>query len=117
MAIWIIGGLFVPLLPIMAYEGSGIEQPQTVEEAKGFGLEILKGLPGAVKELWQEEVVPLWQKMWDWFKEQLTKLWNWFLGLLGREVERIKPEIEEKIEEKVEETKQTLWQRFKGLFK
>lgn len=113
-----IGALILPV-GILAQT----EPPHTLEEAKDSGLEILRGLPGAVKKVWQEEAVPLWQKMWNWVKSLLEKiwnwflgilknLWNWFLGLLGREVERVKPEIEEK----VEETKQGLWQRFKGLF-
>ena len=113
IAIWLMVGLFLPILPVAALAETGLEPPETIEEAKTFGLGILRSLPEAVKKIWQEQVLPLWQRMWQWFKEQLRKLWHWFLGLLGREVERVKPEIEEK----VEQTKQSLWQRFKNLFK
>lgn len=92
-----IGGMVLPF-GVLAQ----VEPPETPEEAGNFIMEILRKLPREIKRIWQEEVVPLWQKM-----------WNWFLGLLGREVERVKPEIEEK----VEETKQSLWQRFRALFR
>ena len=113
IAIMLLTGLFLPVLPCLVQGDSGLEQPKTIEEAKGLGFKILQGLPGAVKRVWQEEVLPVWQKMWEWFKKQFKKIWHWFLGLLGKEVERVRPEIEEK----VEETKQSLWQRFKGLFR
>jgi len=109
-------------LPIMA-QGE-MEPPENLEEAKGFGLEIIGQLPGAVKKIWREEVLPLWQKMWDWLKGQLQKLWDWLkaqlqklwnciLGLLGREVEKVKSEAKEK----QEEIQKSLWQKFKDLFK
>jgi len=94
-----------------------VEPPQTLEEAKEFGWEILRNLPEQAKRVWQQEALPLWQKMWDWAKPHLEKFWNWLLGLLGREVEKIRPEIEERIEQKKEEVKGTLWERFKDFFR
>lgn len=77
-------GLFLPLTA----QGEA-NPPKNPEEAKGFGLEILKQLPEAVKEVWQERVLPLWQKMWEWSKTQLKKLWDWFMELLNKEVKKI----------------------------
>ena len=118
VVISLMAGLFLPLMV------QGGEPPQNLEEAKGFSLAIIKDLPGAIKRVWQEEVLPLWKKMWDWvkaqlqkvwgwFKAQLQKLWNWVLRLLGREVERVKSSAKEK----QEEIQKSLWQKFKDLFK
>ena len=117
--ICLITGLFLPLM----VQGE-VEPPKNLEEAKGFSLDIIKKLPEAMKRVWREEVLPIWQKIWQWlkiqlqklwgwFKIQLQKLWNWILGLLGREVEKVKSEAKEK----QEEIQKSLWQKFKDLFK
>ena len=96
IVICLITGLFLPLIAL-----GELEQSQNLEEAKGFGLTILKKLPEAVKRVWQEKVLPLWQKMWEWlktqlqrvwnwFKLQLKKIWNWIIELLDEGVEKLK---------------------------
>jgi len=95
IAIYAAAFLFLSAVPGFAYGGSAIESPQSLEGVKEFCLDIIRQLPQALKQVWQELVLPIWQKMWDWFKDQFIKLWNWFLGILGREVEKILPEAEE----------------------
>jgi len=108
----IITGLLSPII-ILAQ----VEPPQTLEEARQFGWEILRNLPQEAKRVWQQEALPLWQEMWNYGKPYLEKSWNWLLGLLGKEVEKIRPEIEKRIEQKKEEAKGNLWERFKDFFR
>ncbi|MBU4299232.1 hypothetical protein KJ636_04270 [Patescibacteria group bacterium] len=49
-----------------------LKAPDTLEEAGELGKKTLEvaqtKLPGALKNVWQEDVIPVWQKMDDWFK-------------------------------------------------
>lgn len=125
-----------------------ISQPGTVEEAKSFVIEgfgiIKEKMPNAVKTVWQEQVLPVWQKMWNLFKNfwnnhiksSFSKFWYSFLKpkiqffiqkinqILGREIEEKKPIIEEefqkekeKIKEEIPTVGKSLWQRLKDLIK
>ena len=125
-----------------------IEPPETIGETKELiekgGQKIVEETPGIIKEIWRDEVLPIWGKMWDWFKglwqsriqPLFSNLWYSTLkpqiqsliqkakGLIGREIEERTPEIKEEFEkekeemiEQVPEVSQSLWQRFKELFK
>src|SRR3989344_2644725 len=58
--------LFLPSLSFAQGE-FGAAMPRTIGEAKDFVLGVLSKLPEAVKNVWQEEALPIWQKMWEWF--------------------------------------------------
>lgn len=111
----IIFGLVLPSLCL----AQGTEQPKTMEEAKGLGIEILTALPGAVKKVWREEALPFLLKMWNWAKNiwdtylgyKVENLWQKFLNLLGKE----SPDIKKEFQKEKEEMQKDLWQRFKDL--
>lgn len=112
------------VLPGFCLAQEDYQFPQTLEEAKSLGLRILEKLPEAIKRTWQEEVLPLWQRMWDWAWSRIEPWWHKFLDLLGKEVEKRKPIIEEELRREKEELKEelprvgeSLWERFKELLK
>lgn len=112
-----------------------IQAPETVQEAQQFGIQILQGIPGAVKEVWDTQVMPLWTKMWHWVKNLwdstiysfVRGIWDRVLSFFGQEIEKRKPLIEEEfqkekqelqqeIEESIPQAGKTLWERLKGFF-
>ena len=120
-----ISSLILPGFSFAAYEGSGVSAPQNIEEAKNLGIEILSKLPEAVKNVWQKEALPFWQKMWQWF----LGFWNnvawpiidpWrqkLIDLLSKEVEKRRPAIEEEIKETAPVIGNSLWEKFKDLLR
>ena len=114
-------------------EAAPIQAPETIEEAQEFGLQILQGLPGAMQNVWQTQVMPLWTEMWSIAKNVwdttvfswVKGLWDQALSFLGQEIEERRPFIEEEFEREKEELKQeleqkipesgkTLWNRIRG---
>ena len=114
-------------------EVAPIQAPETIEEAQEFGLQILQGLPGAMQNVWQTQVMPLWTEMWSIAKNVwdttvfswVKGLWDQALSFLGQEIEERRPFIEEEFEREKEELKQeleqkipesgkTLWNRIRG---
>ncbi len=128
--ILILVGFLSPNLSFGQWEQPPIEQPQTMEETKALGtkaLEVIKkDLPNILKKIWQEEVLPVWQKMWNWFK---INIWErYFKPLFQKEVEKRGPTIKEEFEKEKQETKESaktevpqaiksLWEKFKELIK
>ena len=118
----LIFGLVLPSFCIA--QKTGTAMPETIEEAKDFVMRVLKKLPDAVKEVWQKEAVPVWQRMWYWAQPKIESLWHKFLNLLGQEAEKIKPVIEKEFEKEKQEIKEELpiigrglWERFKDLIR
>ena len=139
---------FILPLSSFAQEELPIEAPKTIEEAKGMveksGQKILEVMPGFIKKIWREEVLPIWRKMWDWFKDiwksyiqpffhnlwysslkpRIQSLLQKARELIGREIEEREPMIKEEFEKEKEEiieeipkVTESLWERFKGLLK
>ena len=114
-------GLSMPAF-IMAQEDAS-QAPETIEEAKSLGLKILGGLPEAIKDVWQNQALPLWIGMWDRARPYLEPWWQKFLGLW----EKKKPDLEEEFQKekqemkedlpKTIETSKSLWEKFKDLWK
>ena len=102
-----------------------ITAPETIEEAKSFGEKIFQQLPKAIKRIWKEEVIPLWEKTWvkwwhSFIKPSIQKIWQKILTLFKKRKPIIKEEFErEKKEMKGElpKVKNDLWERFKELWK
>lgn len=118
-----------------------IEAPETIEMAKAFAIKILWMLPDAIKGVWDNEAMPLWRNMWgkaqdfwynsarskieprfQWVSGQTEALWSKFLELLGKEVEKRKPELKEEFQKEKEEMRaelpkvgRSLWERLKEL--
>ena len=137
------------ILPIFSFaQVPLIKAPETIEEAKGVTergfKKVLEDLPEILKKIWREEVLPVWRKMGDWFrniwenyiKSSLHDFWYSSLKpkiqsflerikeLLGKEVEERKPIIEEEFKKEKEELMEelpgvtkSLWERFKALLR
>lgn len=76
--------IFGILLPSFSFaQEQEFKQPETFEEVQEIGeraVEIGKReLPGILEQTWKEEILPIWQKMYDWFKTNIwPKIENWF---------------------------------------
>jgi hypothetical protein len=105
-----------------------VEPPKTIEEAKGFGFEILRKLPEAVKEVWNSQALPILKRMWEWaqgpletyIKPKAQEIINWLKNLLGKEIEERTPIIKEEFKkesiEMINDAPSVL-ERFKNLLK
>ena len=116
--------------------GFAAEIPDTIDEAieesKEKGGEILEELPQAVKNLSDQEILPVWKRMFGsvtnfWEKNIASKFKNIWQGILGK-IEEKKPELERELEKEKQEIKEelqegavkagkSLWQRFLDLFR
>jgi len=122
------------ILPSFSFaQNQPISPPKTLEEAKEMGEKALetgqKELPGIIEKIWKEEVLPVWQKMYDWFKKNIwPKIESWFKKEVQprakEEIEKRKPLIEEEFKKEKGELKEelpgvtkSLWERFKELIK
>lgn len=121
--------LFGFLLPNFSFAQEVIESPETLEEAKELGEEVLettqKELPGIIERIWKEEVLPIWQKMYDWMKNFWDKyIWSTIGSFIKEEFEKRSPFMKEEFEKEKEEMKEdvpkvgkSLWEKFKDLIK
>lgn len=127
--------LFLLILGILmpSFSFSEITPPETVEGVKALGEKALetgeKEMPGILKRIWQEEVLPVWRKMYNWFMINIwPKLVGFFNKYLKPEIEKRKPIIDEEFQKEKEEMKKSaqeevpaatksLWERFKELIK
>ncbi len=130
----------VPLFGLMcspqvtfAQTDGQFKTPENIEEVKAVGEKVLtigeKELPGIIQKIWKEEVVPLWLKMYGWFKSRYgEKINNWFQKTIKPELEKRKPKVEEEFKKESGEMKtevkqelpkigQSLWEKFKELIK
>jgi len=124
------------ILPIFSL--AQVEAPETIEEAKGFverfTQKTIELLPQALEKTWKENVLPIWKKIFEgiftfwnsYIQPWLENIWQKFLKILGKEIEKRKPviekelqkekeELKEKIKKETEKTKESLWERFKDL--
>ena len=130
----VIFGVFLPSFSFgQAPPPQSITPPETLEEAKKMGEKALettqKELPGILEKIWKEEVLPVWQKMYDWFEVNvLPKIKSWFKKEIEpkvkEEIEKRKPVVEEEFQKEKEEVKEelpevtkSLWEKFKELIK
>jgi len=119
----IIGFLLVTLYPV-AIAQKIPEAPKTLEEARTIGEQLLFGFPEVLKKIWQE-ALGIFRQIFNWFKNIWDSyIYPWLRGLLIKEVEKRKPEVQKKFEEEKKEMKQeipvvtkSLWQRFMELIK
>ena len=126
--------LFVPLIAFAQEEkGSGLfEQPQTLDEAKKFGEKVLGGLPEAIGTVWNNEVAPVWTRMFFWAQDTWNRAVGWRVesliqtikAILAGELEKKSPIIQQEFEKKKQETiqeihtkdSQGILERFQKLF-
>lgn len=121
-------GILSPIFSLA--QTKSVTTPDTLEEAGKLGEKALKTteeeLPGILERIWKEEVLPLWQKMYDWFKANIwPKIEGWFKKLetpIKEEIEKRKSTAKEEFGKKKEEMKEeapqigkTLWEKIKEL--
>ena len=119
----IIGFLLVTVRPVI-FAQKMPEAPKTLEEARTIGEQLLFGFPEVLKKIWQE-ALGIFRQIFNWFKNIWDSyIYPWLRGLLIKEVEKRKPEVQKKFEEEKKEMKQeipvvakSLWQRFIELIK
>lgn len=100
-------------------QNNSMEVPESFEEAQQMGEQALdigkEKLPDIIKEIWREKVLPVWQKMYDWFYENI---WLKIKGFFSGEVEpRVEQEIEirkEIIDQEFEQEKDEAKKEFPG---
>ena len=109
---------------IKAQDEIPLHAPKDLEEIQEFGEGMLDAgkekLPDIIKGVWDEEVIPIWQKMYDWFD---LNIGSKFKELFDEEVEKRKPVIEQEYEKEKKEVKeelpivtQSLWERLLELW-
>lgn len=134
--------LVIFALPVFvsAQQDQKFQVPDTIDEAKqgvlDIGDKVVAAIPEVVAGIWENEVVPAWKAMWDWVKEEVWQkrvkpaleiLLDKIKELLGREIEKRKPLIEQEFEQEKQELKEDiktygksagkgLWERFQALF-
>ncbi len=114
-----------------------LNQPENLDQAKQMGqnaLEVIKNdSSGIIKNIWNNEVLPVWKKMFDWAKVHLWQNWlkTWFDNIwqavkriFTSEVEQRTPTVKEnfqtekgQLKEEVPEVGKSLWEKFKELIK
>ncbi len=124
IAILILISLISPFLSL-----AQTNPPETMDEAKEIGEQVLEKagneLPGIIKQIWQNEIFPIWLGMWNWIK---TKTWPKIESWLMPEYEKRKQyfeenfdqekkEIGEEIKTEVPKVAKSLWEKFKELIK
>ncbi len=118
--------LFGGVMIIGLFASSGIiAPPQTLDEAKGVGEQILLMLPQAIQQVWNEEVLPIWSKTWVIAQDLWTKYVWWRIepeinrrkALIPGELEKEKQELSQDLQTELESQGglQGMWERFKVL--
>lgn len=114
------------LLPSFSFAQAS-NLPETPEEAVQLGEKTLeageKEIPVIIKSIWKEQILPIWMKMFNWFKANIwPKIYSWFQKVIGPEIDKRKPLIGEEIEKETEEVKEelpvigkSLWEKFKEI--
>jgi hypothetical protein len=101
--------------------------PETTEGAKSVIMNMIKAgreqLPQSIKSMWNEEVLPVWGRMYDWYKENI---WS----RVQENIKMREPAVKEAFQQekgematdikkeapKISEYLKSLWQEFKNLF-
>lgn len=125
------------ILPEISFAQTQIVKlPENFEELKEMGLFFLKTIKekllSNIEKIWKEEVIPVWQKMYEWSKNIWEKyIWPWLeniwyriLSIFMKEAEMRKPIFEEEFQKEKEELKEelpqvqkSLWERFRELLR
>ena len=135
----------VPVQICFAENTEKNEIPQNFEQAKVLIFELITPLPDTVKQLYKDDVVPMFRKIGDIAinpliqgKDFVIDAWNDDIKpitqditdkiklFLGKEIEQKKPEIEKEfekekqeiqkeIESQIPEIKETIWQKIKDI--
>lgn len=113
LTIFIILNLSLSSFCIAQETSIDFDVPKTLDEAQQMGEQVLdvgkKELPGVIKELWYGKVLPVWQKMYDWFYTNIwLKIKNFFGSRVKQEIETRKEIVEQEFEQEKKEVKKEL---------
>lgn len=130
-------GFLADAAPLRAQDDgqTPLQPPETIEEARGLGLQFLGEIPEAMQGVWETQALPVFSGVWSWARglwdstvfSLLEDLWDKILSFFGREIEERKPGIEERfqtekqqlqheVQESLPQEGRTLWQLIKGFF-
>jgi len=101
------------------------EAPETLEEAKFILVELIKNLPSAVKKIFIEEALPIWQKMYEKIKSfwniyisaRVKILWQKIKTTFEKKIEKKAPVIEKEFEKEKQELKKEIREKTPGIMK
>lgn len=99
--------------------------PDTLEGVKdalyNAFLVLKERMPVILTTIWRETVIPTWQRMFDWFKENI---WAKISPRAREELEKRKailkeefPKEKEELKKEIPQASKSLWERFKELIK
>ncbi|UZE92949.1 MAG: hypothetical protein IB617_02210 [Candidatus Nealsonbacteria bacterium] len=124
--------IFAFALANLSFAQQTIQVPENLEEAKEMGEKALetgkRNLPDILERIWKEDILPVWQKMYDWFEVNIwSKIKDFFqnevIPRFKGEYEKRKPIIEQEFEKEKQEMKEelpevtkSLWERLKDLW-
>jgi len=94
-------------------QNNSIQAPETFEQAQEIGekaLEVGKEeLPDIIKDIWHNDVLPIWQKMYDWFYENIwLEVKDPFGSRVEQEIEIRKEIVDQEFEQEKKEVKKEL---------
>ncbi|MCD6550337.1 hypothetical protein J7K24_02210 [bacterium] len=112
-------------LPCLSFATTTIKQPENIQEAQSFFSKAIqkltKELPSAIKKLFQEQIIPIWTKMWNWTKNLWENrlrpfLYNlWYSNLKAKIkgfIENTRNFFQEKFHSKIKPKEQEIQQEF-----
>jgi len=135
LAVLFTAPLIAPALSLAQNSQAG--PPENIDQAKEMGERALEATktqaPGIISDVWKEEVVPVWKKMFGWAKEKiwddwlsswLKNLWATILRILRVEVENRAPGAQQEIQKEKEQIQaeapqvgRSLWDKFLEIIK
>jgi hypothetical protein len=120
--------IFISLL-LPFFSLAQADPPGTLEEARETGERALqigeRELPGIIRQIWENEIFPVWLSMWNWLKAKTwSKIEIWVTPEYEKrkqyfedDFEQEKEELKEEIKTEVPKVTRSLWEKFKELIK
>lgn len=91
---------------------------QAQEEAQGFWENIKEEFIQNIKDIWNNQVIPFWQQILDWFEANIwPEIYSWFNDGVRPQIEEEFEKEKEQMKEELPEVSKSLWERFKELIK
>lgn len=107
--------------------------PETIDQLKNIGEKtiptIIKELPNILKNIWQKEMMPIFQTIWNWLK---NNIWDPYIGYRLQNIwqdiqnifEKRKPDVEKEFQKEKQEIKtelpgtlKSLWETIKNFIR
>lgn len=116
ISFFVILGIFIPLA--FKISAAPLPMPENFEDIQKAGEKVLdttkKEAPNVFEKIWNNEVLPVWEKMKNWF---LEKVWSKIFPKAKEEVEKRKPVVQEEFEKEKQEMGQEIKTTLPGVLK